>query len=240
MLDPGTCPKPTSDAELKSIIEELASEGCLNGQTSAFNAWVRSLSSRAAISLELWYVVTRIIPEFATFLVGVNNHRQFVVFLTSPVIGILLFDYLTYAYFSMVALPVDPSQISTSCPLPADLCAMMTKDTFLVSVAFWLTLQLAIVTGTWAVAEPQQPNGHTTIATTQTPYLASTLRTSVWSATRLPTPAIAMLWMRQRFWNLLRSDKFTKGKQGQQPLRYRHCQQLQGLPDTRTGAWDGV
>ncbi|KIL64575.1 hypothetical protein M378DRAFT_579109 [Amanita muscaria Koide BX008] len=103
----------------------------------------RAQRSPLSLGLELWYVVTRIIPEFATFLVGVNNNRQFVVFLTSLVIGIVLSDYLTYAYFSTVALPVDPSQISTSCPLPADLCAMTTKDTFLVSVAFWLTLQLA-------------------------------------------------------------------------------------------------
>ncbi|KAF5334954.1 hypothetical protein D9611_009976 [Ephemerocybe angulata] len=32
-LDPGTCPKPASDDELKQIIEDLASEGRLNGQT---------------------------------------------------------------------------------------------------------------------------------------------------------------------------------------------------------------
>lgn len=62
-LDPGTCPKPTSDAELKSvsiasselvvnyrvlmsewkIIEDLAAEGRLNGQTFCIQCMVRSL-----------------------------------------------------------------------------------------------------------------------------------------------------------------------------------------------------
>jgi palmitoyltransferase ZDHHC13/17 len=40
-LDPGTCPKPTSDGELKSIIEDLASEGRLNGQTFCITCMVR-------------------------------------------------------------------------------------------------------------------------------------------------------------------------------------------------------
>ncbi|KAF8800393.1 hypothetical protein BYT27DRAFT_7117527 [Phlegmacium glaucopus] len=40
-LDPGTCPKPTSDDELKSIIEELASEGRLNGQTFCIQCMAR-------------------------------------------------------------------------------------------------------------------------------------------------------------------------------------------------------
>lgn len=30
-------------------------------------------------------------------LVGMNNHRQFILFVTTLVIGIILFDYLTYA-----------------------------------------------------------------------------------------------------------------------------------------------
>ncbi|KAJ7735914.1 ankyrin repeat-containing domain protein [Mycena metata] len=40
-LDPGTCPKPASDAELKSIIEDLASEGRLNGQTFCIQCMAR-------------------------------------------------------------------------------------------------------------------------------------------------------------------------------------------------------
>jgi hypothetical protein len=42
-----------------------------------------------------WNLRSRII-----FLVGSNNHRQFVLFITTLVIGIVLFDYLTYACMS--------------------------------------------------------------------------------------------------------------------------------------------
>lgn len=37
---------------------------------------------------------------------------------------------------------ISPSEISPSCPLPGDLCAITAHDTFLVSVAAWATLQL--------------------------------------------------------------------------------------------------
>ncbi|KAJ6492881.1 hypothetical protein C8R47DRAFT_975549 [Mycena vitilis] len=126
-LDAGTCPKPGSDAELKSIIEDLASEGRLNGQTFCVQ-------------------------------LGANNHRQFVIFVSTLVLGVGLFDYLTYAsntnthltVFSSLTLPVpgepnspDAPVPSGSCPLPASLCALTAQDAFLVSVAAWATLQLS-------------------------------------------------------------------------------------------------
>ena len=43
--------------------------------------------------------------------------------------------------FSSNAL-IPPSDISPSCPLPGDLCAITAYDSFLVSVASWATLQL--------------------------------------------------------------------------------------------------
>ncbi|KDQ08952.1 hypothetical protein BOTBODRAFT_540043 [Botryobasidium botryosum FD-172 SS1] len=40
-LDPGTCSKPGSDAELKSVIEQLTSEGRLNGTTFCITCMAR-------------------------------------------------------------------------------------------------------------------------------------------------------------------------------------------------------
>lgn len=37
-------------------------------------------------------------------IVGVNNHRQFVMFVTMLVLGIVLFDYLSFACTSMSSL----------------------------------------------------------------------------------------------------------------------------------------
>jgi len=54
-----------------------------------------------------------------------------------------LFDYLTYAFFSNISVSTNPTNISPSCPLPAELCAITATDPFLVSVAAWSTLQLS-------------------------------------------------------------------------------------------------
>ena len=40
-LEAGSCPKPASDNELKTIIEDLASEGRLNGQTFCIQCMAR-------------------------------------------------------------------------------------------------------------------------------------------------------------------------------------------------------
>lgn len=143
-LDPGTCPKPSSDAELKSIIEDLASEGRLNGQTFCIQCMARKpLRSKHC------RVCDRCVGRhdhhcpWIWNCVGVNNHRQFLLFVTTLVIGILEFDYLTFAYFESIAESLDTSNISPSCVLPTQLCAITAYDTFLVSVASWSTLQLS-------------------------------------------------------------------------------------------------
>ena len=88
-----------------------------------------------------------------------NNHRQFLLFVSTLVVGICLFDYLTYACqlfrFStkkkrsiniqadfISSFPSIPHADISSCPLPTDLCIITTYDCFLVSVACWATLQL--------------------------------------------------------------------------------------------------
>ncbi|CAK5271098.1 unnamed protein product [Mycena citricolor] len=141
-LDPGVCPKPSSDAELKSIIEDLASEGRLNGQTFCLQCMVcvllhRSLFQRLMDEPGAEAVTVQALP------VGSNNHRQFLIFVTTLVLGITLFDYLTYAYFSSITLPaLDASVPPSTCPLPQNLCEITATDPFLVAVTFWATLQL--------------------------------------------------------------------------------------------------
>ncbi|TFK36137.1 DHHC palmitoyltransferase-domain-containing protein [Crucibulum laeve] len=142
-LDPGTCPKPSSDEELKSIIEDLASEGKLNGQTFCIQCMGRKpLRSKHCRVCDKCIARSDHHCPWVWNCVGSNNHRQFVLFVSTLVIGIVLFDYLAYAYFSALPIP-DPTSYSASCPLPADLCAITSQDTFLVSVTAWATLQLS-------------------------------------------------------------------------------------------------
>jgi len=71
--------------------------------------------------------------------VGLNNHRQFLIFVLTLVIGVILFDYLVYEYFTSIEITEQPS---TSCILTESLCSIAAHDTFLVSVSAWATLQL--------------------------------------------------------------------------------------------------
>ncbi|KAG2005590.1 ankyrin repeat domain-containing protein 50 [Coprinopsis cinerea AmutBmut pab1-1] len=143
-LDPGTCPKPASDEELKQIIEDLASEGRLNGQTFCIQCMARKpLRSKHCRVCDKCVARSDHHCPWVWNCVGSNNHRQFLLFVMTLVIGVILFDYLTYAYFSDATLPVNPGDISASCPLPVDLCSVTTYDPFLISVAVWATLQLS-------------------------------------------------------------------------------------------------
>jgi len=142
-LDPGTCPKPTSDDELKSIIEDLASEGRLNGQTFCIQCMARKpLRSKHCRVCDKCIARSDHHCPWVWNCVGMNNHRQFLLFVSTLVVGICLFDYLTYEYFLSNVPSLPPSDISPSCPLPDNLCAITTYDSFLVSVASWSTLQL--------------------------------------------------------------------------------------------------
>ncbi|KAH9932845.1 palmitoyltransferase AKR1 [Amylocystis lapponica] len=143
-LDPGACPKPSSDAELKAIVEDLASEGRLNGQTFCIQCMARKpLRSKHCRVCDRCVARSDHHCPWVWNCVGVNNHRQFLIFVATLVVGIILFDYLTFAYFSTVPVSLEPGNISPTCVLPSNLCAITAYDTFLVSVATWATLQLS-------------------------------------------------------------------------------------------------
>lgn len=154
-LDAGTCPKPSSDAELKSIIEDLASEGRLNGQTFCTQCMARKpLRSKHCRICDKCVARSDHHCPWVWNCIGSNNHRQFILFITTLVAGIALFDYLTWAYFSTITLSTD---IPPSCPLPEELCSITATDPFLVSVAIWSTLQLTwttvlLVSQGWQIA----------------------------------------------------------------------------------------
>ncbi|KAH7911142.1 hypothetical protein BJ138DRAFT_1063702 [Hygrophoropsis aurantiaca] len=142
-LDPGACPRPANDGELKTIIEDLASEGRLNGQTFCIQCMARKpLRSKHCRVCDRCVSRSDHHCPWVWNCVGANNHRQFLLFVTTLVIGITLFDYLAWEFFTTVVSP----ELASPSECAALLCIPASVDSFLLSVSLWATLQL-----TWTI-----------------------------------------------------------------------------------------
>ena len=96
--------------------------------------------------------------------IGVDNHRQFLIFVSSLVIGILLFSRLSagckplsslslsLSFLRLVAdnectrsdFSLSPSLPSeTTCSFPRPICTASNYDTFALSITIWAVLQLS-------------------------------------------------------------------------------------------------
>jgi len=141
-LDPGYCPKPMNDAELKEIIEDLASSGNLNGHTFCVNCMAKKpLRSKHCRICDKCTAKHDHHCPWVWNCVGVNNHRQFVLFVATLVIGVMLFDYLAYVYFSSLEISTIP--VDGSCIFPDNLCQVTSHDPYLAAVTVWATIQLS-------------------------------------------------------------------------------------------------
>lgn len=163
-LDAGYCPVPSNEEEKKMIIETLTSEGRLNGQTFCVSCMAQKpLRSKHCRHCDKCVARHDHHCPWVWNCVGVNNHRQFLVFVGTLVLGIAVFDYLAFAFFSLntpaSAYPplsealrtrvestpgngLPPAPVPSACILPDAFCAATSFDSFLTSLLFWINLQL--------------------------------------------------------------------------------------------------
>ncbi|KAK4045971.1 palmitoyltransferase akr1 [Microbotryomycetes sp. JL201] len=138
-LDPGWIPFATNDMELKESIEDLVASGSFNGQMFCL-----SCLTRRPLRSKHSYVTKRCVARFDHYCpwvwndVGINNHRQFLLFVASLVVAVVIF-----IHFSTQA-PDLPT--ANECGLFAPFCQAGAYDAFALGTVVWCSLQL-----TWTI-----------------------------------------------------------------------------------------
>ncbi|GAA5948609.1 hypothetical protein JCM10213_003557 [Rhodosporidiobolus nylandii] len=142
-MDPGTVPREEGgEAGLKETIESLVLANQFNGMSFCLTCLVRRpLRSKHS------YATGRCVARFDHYCpwvwndVGVNNHRQFLLFVGSLVLGVVSFISLTWSYFYERAPSLPPDYV---CPAiaPSFLCVATSFDPFALAVCIWAFLQL--------------------------------------------------------------------------------------------------
>ncbi|TIA87859.1 hypothetical protein E3P99_02900 [Wallemia hederae] len=160
-LDPGTVPRPSSQSEIKQHVEELVSEGRLNGQ----NFCIYTLCKKPLRS-KYDRVTNKLVARFDHYCpwvwnaIGSNNHRQFICFLMSMIVGIIAFDKLAFDLFRDLSPKYTYDDIDSDmqfCLMPQKLCIASHQDGFLFAMTAWVSLQLSwtiVLLGTqlWQIA----------------------------------------------------------------------------------------
>lgn len=161
-LDPGFVAKPASETEIREVVDGLTSTGKMNGQNFCLVCMSRQpLRSRHCRHCN------RCVARFDHHCpwiwncVGVNNHRQFICFVVTLIIGIVSFDYLSYQYFAAETPEVSAAAIS-NCLMPGPICAASHFDTRTFAVMLWATVQISWTTIVLASQLYQMSRGITT------------------------------------------------------------------------------
>ena len=144
-LDPGYIPLPRNPLDRKTIIEALVEQSKFDGMNFCI-----SCENRKPLRSKHCKICQRCIGKFDHHCpwvwncVGVGNHRQFLVFVGTLIIGISLFDILAFIYFTSAPdlTKIDPRQLPASCSISQTFCQLAAYDSFTLSIAIWATLQL--------------------------------------------------------------------------------------------------
>jgi len=159
-LDPGYIPLPRSPLDRKTVIQGLVERSQFDGMNFCITC-----ENRKPLRSKHCKICQRCIGKFDHHCpwvwncVGVGNHRQFLAFVGTLILGISLFDILAFIYFSSAPelAAIDPRNLPASCSISTTFCRLAAYDTFTLSIAIWATLQLVwtlmlMVSQLWTVS----------------------------------------------------------------------------------------
>ncbi|RDA85537.1 hypothetical protein CP532_3300 [Ophiocordyceps camponoti-leonardi (nom. inval.)] len=140
--DPGFVPKLNGIAEQRAVIDELLKEWKYDESNFCVTCMIRTpLRSKHCRRCQRCVAKHDHHCPWVNNCVGVNNHRQFFLYLLCLAVGILSYDWLLWYYFGTMA-----KDASESCRvLNASLCKMLNADAYTLLLATWISLQLVWV-----------------------------------------------------------------------------------------------
>lgn len=144
-MDPGFIPLPRNQFDRKTIIEGLVEANKFDGMNFCITC-----ENRKPIRSKHCKICKRCVGKFDHHCpwvwncVGVGNHRQFLAFVGTLIIGISLFDVLAFIYFKSAPDPIvnRSENLPASCSISIALCKVAAYDSFTLSIVIWATLQL--------------------------------------------------------------------------------------------------
>ncbi|KAK4123121.1 ankyrin [Parathielavia appendiculata] len=140
--DPGFVPKLNGIAEQKAVIDGLISLWKYDEAHFCVTCMIRTpLRSKHCRRCQRCVAKHDHHCPWVYNCIGVNNHRHFFIYLISLTLGVLVYDMLTYRYFSTVT-PIAPDECAILAP---SLCRVINADAYSLLLAIWASLQLTWV-----------------------------------------------------------------------------------------------
>ncbi|KAM4057272.1 ankyrin repeats (3 copies) domain-containing protein [Hirsutella rhossiliensis] len=141
--DPGFVPKLNGIAEQRAAIDELLKEWKYDESNFCVTCMIRTpLRSKHCRRCQRCVAKHDHHCPWVYNCVGINNHRQFFLYLICLTLGIIAYDWLLYDYYGKIS-----TNASETCNvLGASLCKLLNADSYTLILAAWVSLQLVWVT----------------------------------------------------------------------------------------------
>ncbi|KAL1887652.1 palmitoyltransferase akr1 [Ceratocystis pirilliformis] len=142
VYDPGFVPRLNGIAEQKAVIDELLSLWKFDEENFCVTCMIRTpLRSKHCKRCQRCVAKHDHHCPWVNNCIGVNNHRHFFLYVIALALGILVYDWILYHYFSRISEHAEP----TCAFLSPSLCRLINADAYALLIGIWNTMQLVWV-----------------------------------------------------------------------------------------------